>query len=293
MIHPASQNDPGLPESQIIETARGPIEYARHGDGPPVLLVHGTPGGYDQTLVLSRHACVPGFTYLAPSRPGYLRTPLSVGATPEAQADAYAALLDALNLRSAAVIGISGGGPSALQFALRHPDRCRALALVSALSQPWRPVAFDLPGDPMLLMLMRIQVFALAFAMRRPRLLLALISPDPAQRARIANNPAKLALLLAITASMGKFHLRREGARNDARQFRALPRYPLERITVPALIVHGTADINVSIEHGRFSAATIPHAAFIAREGGDHALFITEGEKVWPTIGVFFQRMCT
>ena len=57
------------------------------------------------------------------------------GATPEAQADLLAALLDTLAIGQAAVIAISGGGPAAIHFALRHPTRCRALVLCSTVSR--------------------------------------------------------------------------------------------------------------------------------------------------------------
>src|SRR5262249_14736413 len=36
--------------SRIVQTPCGPIEYALAGDGPPVLVVHGAGGGYDQGL---------------------------------------------------------------------------------------------------------------------------------------------------------------------------------------------------------------------------------------------------
>jgi pimeloyl-ACP methyl ester carboxylesterase len=64
-----------------------------------------------------------------------LDTPPEVGKTPEEQADAFAALLDALKMDKAIVAGISAGGPPSLQFALRHPARCTALLLVSAVTE--------------------------------------------------------------------------------------------------------------------------------------------------------------
>ena len=70
---------------------------------------------------------------IAPSRPGYLGTVLDVGKTPRDQADAYADLLDALSIRKAAIVALSGGGPSAIQFAAHHADRCAALVLISAV----------------------------------------------------------------------------------------------------------------------------------------------------------------
>jgi pimeloyl-ACP methyl ester carboxylesterase len=121
-------------DSSVVETSRGPIEYAQIGEGRPVLFVHGAPGGYDELGAFKiTHEELSGFRLIIPSRPGYLRTPLSVGKTPAEQADALLALLDKLEVQRVALVGHSGGGPVALQFALRHPDRCSALVLESAL----------------------------------------------------------------------------------------------------------------------------------------------------------------
>lgn len=46
-----------------------------------------------------------------------------------------AALLDILGVERVAVIGISAGGPGAVQFAARHADRVDALVLLSAISR--------------------------------------------------------------------------------------------------------------------------------------------------------------
>jgi len=65
--------------SQLVQTARGPMEYAMTGEGPPLLVIHGGMGGYDQALALgalvNKYAGAAGFTLIAPSRPGYPRTP--------------------------------------------------------------------------------------------------------------------------------------------------------------------------------------------------------------------------
>lgn len=76
-----------------------------------------------------------GYRLLTPDRPGYLGTLLANNGSPEAQADLAAALLDALAIDTVAVVGISAGGPGALQFVLRHPDRAKALILLSAISR--------------------------------------------------------------------------------------------------------------------------------------------------------------
>ncbi len=69
------------------------------------------------------------------SRPGYLGTPLASGRSPADQARLYAALLGALGVRRAAVLAVSGGGPSALEFARLFPERCWAAVVVSSV---WR-----------------------------------------------------------------------------------------------------------------------------------------------------------
>jgi pimeloyl-ACP methyl ester carboxylesterase len=126
--------------SQVVETACGPIEYAVRGAGYPVLAVHGIAGGFDHGLGLAASYLGDGFQVIAPSRFGYLRTSLPAEATPEDQADAYACLLDALNIERAALLTTSAGATSALQFALRHPQRLSALVLHSpnAPGKRWR-----------------------------------------------------------------------------------------------------------------------------------------------------------
>ena len=82
--------------SLMADTRCGPIEYASVGEGLPVLLVHGAGGGFDQGLDLGGPLSPHGFRVIAMSRFGYLRTPLPADASAAAQADAHAALLDAL-----------------------------------------------------------------------------------------------------------------------------------------------------------------------------------------------------
>ena len=88
--------------SQIVHTTAGPVEYQFVGNsGQVVLLLHGTPGGYDQTTEIE------GFRVLTPSRPGYLRTPLDAGRSPAEQARVYIALLDSLDIDNVIVMGAS------------------------------------------------------------------------------------------------------------------------------------------------------------------------------------------
>ncbi|MEE1571576.1 MAG: alpha/beta hydrolase, partial [Acidimicrobiales bacterium] len=123
----------------MVETECGSIQLAREGDGAKVMPIHGSPGGFDQGLVWAKHLKDAGCELIAPSRPGYLRTPLDSGRSPTLQADLFAAMLDVLCIDKVTVLGISSGGPSAVHFAARHPDRTNALLLDAAVLLPIAP----------------------------------------------------------------------------------------------------------------------------------------------------------
>ena len=62
-------------QSRIASTPLGDIEFSTAGEGIPMLMFHGTPGGYDQMLGIAYE----GVMTISVSRPGYLRTPLASG----------------------------------------------------------------------------------------------------------------------------------------------------------------------------------------------------------------------
>ncbi|MFQ5595888.1 MAG: alpha/beta fold hydrolase [Anaerolineae bacterium] len=253
--------------SRVVETACGPIEYAAGGVGPPVLVVHGAGGGYDQGLAIARLAST-GFRWIVPSRFGYLRTPMPDDASPEAQADAFAALLDALDIPRAAVVAVSAGGPSALQFALRHPDRCTALVMVSAVS------VAALPGTPWMRPAYELAfrwdfIFWLMVKFARPALL-ALLGVNPAVQARLS--PAERDWLAEFLQTALPVSLRRDGLLHDLTLCPDLPRYPLERITAPTLVIHAADDSVIPISDSEFMVQAIPDAQLVALRDGDHLL---------------------
>ena len=112
--------------SQTIEKSFGTMEYAVMGEGEPLLIVHGAEGGFDQGLDMTGAMAGRGYRLIAPSRFGYLRSTTPGDPTTAMQADAYVQLLDHLGIDKVVVVGISAGAWSSLQFAIRHPDRCRA-----------------------------------------------------------------------------------------------------------------------------------------------------------------------
>ena len=122
--------------SLVIKTEKGEVEYTLTGNSDKyMLLVHGTPGSVH---VEEGNSFVEnGFNVLSISRPGYYKTPLSSGETPKEQAALYKALLDELKIDSIYVNGISGGGPSSIQFALDYPERTAGLILRAAVSEKY------------------------------------------------------------------------------------------------------------------------------------------------------------
>jgi pimeloyl-ACP methyl ester carboxylesterase len=120
-------------ERHVVHTRFGRIEYVDRGEGPVVLVVHGITQGADGGLRELAADIVPaGYRVIVPSRFGYLGSEMPEDATPEMQADAFAALLDAIGVRRVLVLAGSAGSTSALHFAIRHHARTRALLLVSA-----------------------------------------------------------------------------------------------------------------------------------------------------------------
>lgn len=108
------------------------LHVEEHGDGAPILCIHGTAGSAvfwgDAVQELGRLGRVISYDRRGCGRSErpepYART--DVGE----HADDAAALLDALDAGPAVVIGRSYGGTVAGDLAVRHPDRVRALVLL-------------------------------------------------------------------------------------------------------------------------------------------------------------------
>lgn len=262
--------------SQIARSRCGSIEYAVRGEGPPVLVVHGAGGGFDQGLELSDSLARAGFRVIAMSRFGYLRTPLPVDASAAAQADAHACLLDALNIRQAAVLGVSAGGPSALQFALRFPDRTTALALLVPAAYAPRP-----DQEPPKRM-SRATMFFFETALRSDFLFWAggklahdtfirsiLGTPPEVVASAPAEEKARLQTFLEHILPISP---RRAGLLNDAVVTSSLPRYELEKIAAPTLAISTADDQYGTFDGARYTAEHVPHARFIGYPRGGHML---------------------
>ena len=263
--------------SRVVMTACGPIEYAERGQGPAVLVVHGAGGGFDQGLNLAGSGLESaGFHLIAPSRFGYLRTPLPADAAVVAQARAHACLLDALGIREAAIMGASAGGPSALQFALLFPERTRALVLlVPALFSldPDRRPATRASAATIFLFDTALRSDFLFWAgskVARRLFVRGILGTPPAVVDRAtADEQARVATLLDDILPVSS---RRVGLLNDARVLSALESWQVERVTAPTLAISAADDGYGTYGAARAAAARIPRARFIGYPAGGHLL---------------------
>lgn len=251
----------------VAETGRGRVEYADRGTGDPLLSVHGSPGGCDQGLLAAEFFRVNGFRVIAPSRPGYLGTPLTSGRTPEEQADLFAALLDVLAVDRVVVLGVSGGGPSSYLFAARHPERVSRLVEIASISKPSTETLVAKVMDRVATS--RLGNGFLLWLTEHPSLVARLNSDlGPGRDA----GPYSRALMRTMVAT---FLGRQSGCDNDMTEFARLAPLPLATIPCPTLLVHGTADIDVEPGHADHAAAEIPDVEMRWIDGGTHVGVVT------------------
>jgi pimeloyl-ACP methyl ester carboxylesterase len=271
-----------LAGSQVIQTNSGPIEYATFGEGYPVLVVHGAGGGYDQGLIIAQF--VGGdFRRIAISRFGYLRTPLPVEASPIAMADVYADLLDELNIHKVVVLGMSRGGPSSLQFALRHPDRCLALVMLSAISYTPPPESF-IQKNIFNVLFQSDFVYWLITTKLESQLISVFGVPKETQ---VKLPAAEKKWASEFLQSMHPISLRKAGIDND-REYK-IHEHALEHITVPTLVIHAEDDALVSFTQGQYTAQNISGARLIKLQSGGH-LLMGQHEKVTSEVEKFLKQ---
>ena len=265
-------------ERHVISTRWGAVEYAERGYGDPVLVVHGIfhncVGGLLSVRDLFRDRRV-----IAPSRFGYLGSSMPPNATPAAQADAFAALLDALDVDQIDVIGLSAGTTSALQLALRHPEKVKHLVVLVG-NVPGSPTAVVQPSWAK-----RVNSQPIMWALRTfaPSTMARLVAAVPKGFAMTGEDAR---FVTEFIDSL--FPVRPEGPSFDLYVSNAdVNDYNLEALTVPTLIVHTKDDQLASHEASKRAAERIPGARFVSLESGGH-LMLGQTEIIRNELADFF-----
>ena len=253
-------------ERSVIDTPFGGVEYAQAGAGPPVMVVHGVLGGFDFGVGVGRVNVPAGHRIISPSRFGFFGSPLPLDPSPAAQADAFAALLDHLEIAQLPVVAFSAGSSSAVQLALRHPERVSRLVLIS----PNSPHPEPLPKPPRALapLIFSQPVFWAMRLLARPRL--EAMSGTPAG---FVPNEREHAALREIVDSLFPIGPRARGTIYDGYIGNLdIATYPFESITVPTLVVAAEDDTLAPYKDSRAMAERIPGARFVTIRRGGHTL---------------------
>jgi pimeloyl-ACP methyl ester carboxylesterase len=260
--------------SHLVRTELGLIEYRSVGQGPAVLVLNGGHTNCHSPLGHEAFFLVQGYQLIVPSRPGYGRTPSSTGKRAEAFADALVSLLDHLQLDRVIVVGISAGGPTALQLAGRHPERVSKVILQNAATDGryasgmirfltyvfFSPVlegvvwaAFR--GLGRVAPQAALKIMLLGLSCLPPNQVLAMMSP--------AQQQAALAFLLASRSGSGFLH--------DIHHHCG----DLGRITAPVLIITSNYDGLVDSSHATYAHTHIQEAQLFVSEAESHLMWFS------------------
>lgn len=241
------------------------LAFAEYGNpvGKPVLLMHGAPGSRlehhpDLKLLDELHVRL-----IVPDRPDYGGSDPVANRTLLSWADDVAALMDHLELSTAAMLGFSGGGPYAMACASRMPERVSRLGLASSLAP------MDIPG---LTEGMNEQTRALyALAQADPSAFAAQIvalatSPEVVYQIMTAGLPPEDAVLFEDKAMRTMYmsdmamaiETGVEGIVSDMLLYTLPWGFNPSDISCETLLWQGMRDINVPPAMGQHLAAVIP-----------------------------------
>ena len=230
--------------------------------------------GHDQGMAFASGLAAHGIRVIAMSRFGYLNTPMPTDASAAAQADAHVCLLDALGIPKAAIMGGSAGAPSALQMAIRHPDRVSALVLLVPLAYKPSTQADSAPTMPPWVEAAMMQVigsdflFWAALHVARDPVIKVVLATPPELLARAS--PQERARVDAMLDNILPVSVRAEGLRSDTKVGKHLSPSPLESIRAPTLVISARDDRYGTYASAQYTAAGIPGAKFIGFDEGGH-----------------------
>ena len=268
-----------MPVTTLADGRRVAYEVMGDPNGRPVVALHGTPGSSRQLACLDKPARDHNIALIVPDRAGYGGSTHDPSRTIASSARDLGRLIDHLSLPDAAVIGLSGGGPTALACGVVLQGRISSITTVGSIA-PLVPRDPSLPPDRFITRTARrsqaaatalfaVMVFA---GRRRPeqtvdRFCTLLAEPD----ARLLRDDPTVRNAFLDD-------LRRPSpttARAAARDFWVFTRrwdIELSAVTVPLHVWHGTEDRNVPVAHGRVIAAACPTARLHLIQGGGHML---------------------
>jgi pimeloyl-ACP methyl ester carboxylesterase len=273
--------------STVVSSPHGNIEFKHGGSGPPVLVVHGSGGGYDQGELIAQAVLGNRFHWIAPSRFGYLRSTFQAHATFDDQARAYADLLDHLGIDKVAVVALSHGGPSALLFAVLYPERVSSLTLLScgvASSSDAAQEQANQKGDMLTAIFKHDWLYwTTSKLLRRP--LMELMGANEAVIEGFTNEQREL--VDRVIDYMNPVAPRSAGVAFDNKA--AMPNQRIAVIRAPTLVVHAKDDMLQLYRNAEFAASTIPGARLVSFDKGGHLVIAVQQLAIQEEVQQFIQ----
>lgn len=243
--------------------------------GTPVIWHHGTPNTGEPPRPLLETASKLGLRWVSFDRPAYGGSTRHEGRTVGSIAADVAALADALELESFAVMGHSGGGPHGLACAAALPDRVSAVVSIAGLAPfdadglDW----FDGMGPTSTASLRSAQEGADRKRRHEEESADAPIDFTARDWATLAGPWGWLADIAAAGVATGL-----DGIIDDDLAYVTPWGVDLAAITAPVLLVHGDDDRVVPASHSRWLADALPGCEHWTLPGEAH-LSVLAAEK--------------
>jgi pimeloyl-ACP methyl ester carboxylesterase len=196
-----------------------------------------------------------------------------------------------MQVESAAVAGISAGGPFAAACAAAIPGRVRSLTLISALGPPVWPIGGMATGERLSLEVARrapafggwFLGWLAALARTNPRMFLRLATSElPGADRRALGEPAMRDAFVANYTEA--FRRGTQGVAQDLRLLSQPWGFQLAAISVPTSVHHGEADTTVPPGHARLYAEAIPGAQLHLHPGHGHFSILTAAREMLAPI---------
>jgi pimeloyl-ACP methyl ester carboxylesterase len=274
---------------ETVELHGHTVGFQAAGSGPLIVLLHGITSTSEAWRdVIPRLA--ERYTVVAPDMIGHGRSAKPRG---DYSLGAYAAgvrdLLAVLGFERGTVVGHSLGGGIAMQFSYLFPEYVERMALISSggLGREVHPLlrAATLPGSEWVLpLLAREWSVNAGDAVRSVAARVGLqAGPDLAEFAR------GYASLVEDGAREAFLHTMRSVIGPDGQRVSALDRLYLAD-QLPTLIVWGSDDPVIPVEHGRNAHEVVPSSRYVEIEGSGHWPMLDAPDRVVRELTMFMEE---
>jgi 3-oxoadipate enol-lactonase len=248
------------------------IHYEVAGEGPAVIFAHGLGGNHLSWWQQVAHFA-PSRTCVVFAHRGFPpSSPVPGKSAPDSYADDLAALIQKLNLKDVALVGQSMGGWTCLEYALREPQKVRALVMASTSGT----LDFGHLEDAEVSEWMQRSPAALAELQSR--------GIHPAGGERLAREQPALAQLYWQISEMAPASFR-EDVRSRIRQMRTRKPALLASLAMPVLFITGDEDWVFPPAAGPALAELAPKGSAVRVPDAGHSVYFERAAKFNELIG--------